>query len=81
MRAPARGCNGAPTASEGGARWAVCPPGRSTAGKAWTRLAGGPGNAAAVAVNPKKPDEVYAVTVDGNLYRSADGGREWDESR
>jgi len=51
------------------------------AGKAWTRLAGGPGNAAAVAVNPKKPDEVYAVTVDGNLYRSADGGREWDESR
>ncbi len=51
------------------------------AGKAWTQAAGGPKNAAAVTVNPKKPDEVYAVTVDGKRYRSADGGRQWGESR
>ena len=51
------------------------------AGRAWTRAASGPSNAAAVTVNPRKPDEVYAVTVDGSLHRSADGGRQWSESR
>jgi photosystem II stability/assembly factor-like uncharacterized protein len=52
-----------------------------SAGKVWTHAAGGPRNAAAVTVNPKKPDEVYAVTVDGTVYHSADGGRQWGEAR
>jgi len=51
------------------------------AGRAWTRAASGPSSAAAVTVNPRKPDEVYAITVEGNVYRSADGGRQWSESR
>ncbi len=51
------------------------------AGKAWTQAAGGPKNVAAVTVNPKKPDEVYAITIDGKLYRSGDGGGHWGETR
>ena len=38
-------------------------------------------NAAAVTLNPKKPDDLYAVTADGTLYRSPNGGRQWGESR
>ena len=51
------------------------------AGSAWTPAAGGPKNAAAVTQNPKKPDDLYAVTADGTLYRSPNGGRQWGESR
>ena len=51
------------------------------AGKAWTHATGGPTNAATVTVNPKKPLEIYAATVDGKLYRSTDGGRQWSEPR
>lgn len=50
------------------------------AGKAWKPAPGGPKNAAAVTVNPKKPGELYAVTVDGKVYRSPDGGRLWGEA-
>jgi len=50
-------------------------------GKAWTQAAGGPKNATAVTANPKKPQEVYAATVDGKLYRSTDGGIHWGEAR
>lgn len=51
------------------------------AGAKWTRAANGPKNVAAVAINPKKPAEVYAVTTDGKLFRSADGGTGWSEAR
>ena len=51
------------------------------AGRAWTQATGGPTNAAAVTVNPKKPQEVYAATMDGKLYRSTDGGGQWSEPR
>ncbi len=51
------------------------------AGKAWTHATGGPTNAATVTVNPKKPLEIYAATVDGKLYCSTDGGRQWSEPR
>ena len=51
------------------------------AGKAWTQAPGGAKNVAAVTVNPKKPQEVYAVTMDGTLYRSTDGGGQWAEAR
>ena len=51
------------------------------AGESWTRAANGPRNVAAVAINAKKPTEVYAVTVDGKLFRSADGGARWAEAR
>ncbi len=46
-------------------------------GRTWTAVANGPKNAAAIAVNPKKPSEVYAATVDGTIIRSTDGGARW----
>ena len=52
-----------------------------TAGKAWTRVTGGPTNATAVTVNPKNAREVYAATMDGKLYRSTDGGGQWSGFR
>jgi photosystem II stability/assembly factor-like uncharacterized protein len=51
------------------------------AGKVWRLVAGGPKNVAAVTVNPMKPDEVYAVTVDGKLFLSRDAGGQWSEPR
>lgn len=50
-------------------------------GKKWTHAPAGPKNAAAVAVNPKKPQEVYVVTMDGKLYQSTNGGGQWGELR
>lgn len=51
------------------------------AGDRWTRASNGPRDVAAVAVNPKKLSEVYAVTMDGKIFRSTDGGTRWDEAR
>lgn len=51
------------------------------AGARWTPVAGGPRNAAAVAVNPKRPSQVYAVTADGTIFLSRDGGRTWQPVR
>ena len=55
---------------------------RSTdAGENWTPAAKGLKNLAAVAVNPRRPVEVYAVTADGRIHRSRDGGVTWDRPR
>ena len=51
------------------------------AGETWARVTSGPKNVAAVTVNPKKPSELYAATMDGKIFRSGDGGVRWDESR
>jgi len=51
------------------------------AGETWARVTSGPKNVAAVTVNPKKPRELYAATMDGKIFRSGDGGVRWDESR
>jgi photosystem II stability/assembly factor-like uncharacterized protein len=51
------------------------------AGANWTAAADGPKNVAAVAVNPKRPSEVYAAITDGKIFRSTDGGTRWDEWR
>jgi len=50
-------------------------------GWTWTAAANGPKNVAAVAVNAKKPNEVYAVTMDGVIVRSPDGGAQWAAMR
>ena len=55
---------------------------RSTdGGTRWTPVGKGLKNMAAVTVNPKRPDEVYAVTVDGIVFRSADKGTTWQRPR
>jgi photosystem II stability/assembly factor-like uncharacterized protein len=50
------------------------------AGASWTAATDGPKNVAAVAVNPRKPGDLYAATMDGKIFRSTDGGARWDES-
>lgn len=47
------------------------------AGESWKPVGKGLKNLAAVAVNPKRPNEVYAATADGVIYQSADGGMTW----
>jgi photosystem II stability/assembly factor-like uncharacterized protein len=50
------------------------------AGQSWTR-AEGVTNAAAVAVNPKRPSAVYATTMEGRIFVSRDGGVTWGTQR
>ena len=50
------------------------------AGGTWSRT-GGPANAAAVTVNPARPRNVYAATADGAIWRSTDGGDQWNAVR
>ncbi len=48
------------------------------AGQTWTRATNGVKNVAAITVNPRTPNDVYAMTADGTLVRSTDGGKRWD---
>lgn len=50
-------------------------------GAHWTRVGKGLTNMAAVTVNPKRPAEIYAVTVDGAISRSTDNGITWHRPR
>ena len=55
---------------------------RSTnAGESWKPVGQGLKNLAAVAVHPTRPREVYVSTMDGTIFRSADGGTTWAPSR
>jgi photosystem II stability/assembly factor-like uncharacterized protein len=45
-------------------------------GETWKHLKG-PKNLAAVSINPKNSKEVYASTVDGTIFSSADAGMRW----
>jgi hypothetical protein len=47
------------------------------AGETWKRLAGEFKNAAAIAVNPKKPNEMYVSTNEGTIYVTTDAGVKW----
>ena len=49
------------------------------AGESWKPVAKELKNMAAVAINPKRSDEVYAASEDGKLYVSTDGGTTWTE--
>ena len=51
------------------------------AGETWKALGKGLKNLAAVAVNPRKPNEVYTSTVDGVIFRSTDGGTTWEHQQ
>lgn len=50
-------------------------------GWTWTVAANGPRNVVAIAINPRHPAEVYAVTTDGTIVRSTDGGAQWNAAR
>jgi photosystem II stability/assembly factor-like uncharacterized protein len=51
------------------------------AGEAWKALGKELKNLAAVAINPKRPGEVYASTADGVIFKSGDGGTTWERQR
>ncbi len=51
------------------------------AGATWKQVGQGLRNMAAVAINPKRTDEVYAASEAGRLYVSTDGGTTWAERR
>lgn len=50
-------------------------------GGRWTHVGGGPKNAAAVAVDPKRPAKVVVATTDARIFLSRDGGRTWEAQR
>ncbi len=51
------------------------------AGESWKPAGKGLKNLAAVAVNPKRASEVYAATVDGQVFQSTDGGMTWERQK
>jgi photosystem II stability/assembly factor-like uncharacterized protein len=51
------------------------------AGETWKPVGKGFKNLAAVAVNPRKPNEVYASTLDGGIFKSTDGGTTWERQQ
>ena len=53
----------------------------TNAGESWKSMGKGLKNLAAVAVNPKRPSEVYAATADGVIFRSTDGGTTWERQK
>ena len=46
-------------------------------GSSWAAARGAPKNAAAVTFNPARPSEAHAVTTDGQIFFSRDGGQTW----
>lgn len=48
------------------------------AGETWKPLAKDLKNLASVTVNSKRPSEIYVATLDGIIFKSADGGMKWE---
>ena len=51
------------------------------AGETWTLTTGGPKNAVAIVVHPKRRAEVYAASAEGTIFVSRDGGERWNAVR
>lgn len=51
------------------------------AGGSWKPVGTALRNMAAVAINPKRAEEVYAASEDGTLHVSTDGGATWTGRR
>jgi photosystem II stability/assembly factor-like uncharacterized protein len=51
------------------------------AGASWKVVGNEIKNVAAIAINPKKPAEIYLSTMDGTIYVSADAGMKWKKQQ
>ena len=51
------------------------------AGASWKSVGNGLKNLAAVAINPKKSNEMFVSTTDGTIYMSADAGMKWKKQQ
>ncbi len=51
------------------------------AGQTWKPVGKELRNLATVAVNPKKPNEIYTATMQGIIFKSADGGTQWERQK
>jgi len=51
------------------------------AGASWKAVGNELKNLAAVAINPKKPNEIYLSMMDGTIYASADARMKWKKQR
>jgi photosystem II stability/assembly factor-like uncharacterized protein len=51
------------------------------AGMSWKPAGKTLRNMAAVAINPKRAEKIYAASDDGTVYLSTDGGETWTEPR
>jgi photosystem II stability/assembly factor-like uncharacterized protein len=47
------------------------------AGKTWKPVGQELKNLAAVTVNPQRPTEIYVATVEGGIWKSDNGGQDW----
>lgn len=50
-------------------------------GQSWKPIGNELRNMAAVAINPKRTEDIYAASEDGKVYVSTDGGATWAERR
>lgn len=48
------------------------------AGETWRPVGKDLKNLAAVTINPQKTSELYVATIDGIIFKSADGGMRWE---
>lgn len=48
------------------------------AGASWASIGKELKNMTSVAVNPRKPTEIYAAAFDGAVFKSSDGGMKWE---
>jgi photosystem II stability/assembly factor-like uncharacterized protein len=51
------------------------------AGTSWKSIGKELKNLAAVAVDPKRPSEIYLSTIEGTIYVSTDGGMKWKKQQ
>lgn len=50
-------------------------------GKSWSSLGRAPNGLVAMAVHPRRPDEVYAALAAGAIFKTVDGGLTWEQFR
>jgi photosystem II stability/assembly factor-like uncharacterized protein len=46
-------------------------------GRTWASMSPALKDLASVAVNPRRPEEIFVSTTEGAVFRSGDGGKAW----